>query len=172
MRFEWDAAKARANLRKHGVSFEEASTVFYDELAVTGADPDHSVGEARFVTFGVSSDNRLLVVSHADAAIRSVLSVHARRRRLKGAFMKKARSASEELRAEYKRPDFTRIERGKYAARMKASSNVVVLDSENAAVFRNSVDVNKALHSLVDVARKAARPKASAQPAKPRRARG
>ena len=66
MRFEWDAAKARANLRKHGVSFEEASTVFYDELAATGADPDHSVGEARFVTFGVSSDNRLLVVSHAD----------------------------------------------------------------------------------------------------------
>ena len=65
MRFEWDA-KARANLRKHGVSFEEASTVFYDELAATGADPDHSVGEARFVTFGVSSDNRLLVVSHAD----------------------------------------------------------------------------------------------------------
>ena len=66
MRFEWDVAKAKANLRKHGVSFEEASTVFYDELAATGADPDHSVGEARFVTFGVSSDNRLLVVSHAD----------------------------------------------------------------------------------------------------------
>jgi uncharacterized DUF497 family protein len=65
MRFEWDAAKARANLRKHGVSFEEASTVFYDELAVTGADPDHSVGEARFVTFGVSSEQRLLVVAHA-----------------------------------------------------------------------------------------------------------
>jgi uncharacterized DUF497 family protein len=66
MRFEWDAAKARANLRKHGVSFEEASTVFYDELAVTGSDPDHSVGEARFVTFGVSSEQRLLVVAHAD----------------------------------------------------------------------------------------------------------
>jgi uncharacterized DUF497 family protein len=66
MRFEWDAAKARTNLRKHGVSFEEASTVFYDELAATGADPDHSSGEARFVTFGMSSENRLLVVSHAD----------------------------------------------------------------------------------------------------------
>jgi uncharacterized DUF497 family protein len=66
MRFEWDAAKARANLRKHGVSFEEAATVCYDELAVTGADPDHSVGEARFVTFGVSSEQRLLVVAHAD----------------------------------------------------------------------------------------------------------
>jgi uncharacterized protein len=58
--------RRKANLRKHGVSFEEASTVFYDELAATGADPDHSVGEARFVTFGMSSDHRLLVVSHAD----------------------------------------------------------------------------------------------------------
>ena len=86
--------------------------------------------------------------------------------------MKKAKPESDELRAEYKRPDFTRIERGKYATRMKASSNVVVLDSENAAVFRNSVDVNKALHSLVDVARKAARPKAPTRPAKPRHARG
>jgi uncharacterized DUF497 family protein len=66
MRFEWDAAKARANLRKHGVSFEEASTVFYDELAGTGADPDHSLGEARFVTFGMSAEKRLLVVAHAD----------------------------------------------------------------------------------------------------------
>ncbi|MEW6168602.1 MAG: BrnT family toxin [Pseudomonadota bacterium] len=44
------------NLRKHGVSFEEASTVFYDPLAVTGADPDHSEGEERVITFGVSSN--------------------------------------------------------------------------------------------------------------------
>jgi uncharacterized DUF497 family protein len=55
MQFEWDTAKARGNLRKHGVSFEEASTVFYDTLAATGSDPDHSVGEDRFVTFGMSS---------------------------------------------------------------------------------------------------------------------
>jgi uncharacterized protein len=52
MRFEWDSAKAAANLRKHGVSFEEASSVFYDPLAATGPDPDHSVGEQRFITFG------------------------------------------------------------------------------------------------------------------------
>jgi uncharacterized DUF497 family protein len=66
MKFEWDAAKARSNLRKHGVSFEEASTVFYDTLAATGADPDHSAHEDRFVTFGLSSQGRLLVVAHAD----------------------------------------------------------------------------------------------------------
>ena len=66
MRFEWDAVKAAKNLRKHRVSFAEASGVFYDPLAVTGADPDHSEGEERLLTFGMSSDGRLLVVSHTE----------------------------------------------------------------------------------------------------------
>jgi uncharacterized protein len=66
MRFSWDPKKAADNLRKHGVSFEEASTVFRDALSATGSDPDHSVGERRFVTFGNSSQNRLLVVSHTE----------------------------------------------------------------------------------------------------------
>jgi len=64
MHFEWDAAKARGNLHKHGVSFEDALSVFYDPLAATGSDPDHSKGEERWVTFGMSSAGRLLVVSH------------------------------------------------------------------------------------------------------------
>jgi len=66
MIFEWDEAKAATNLRKHKVSFEEASTVFADDLALTGRDPDHSVEEHRFITFGLSDKNRLLVVSHTD----------------------------------------------------------------------------------------------------------
>ena len=66
MRLEWDAGKARENLRKHGVSFEEASSVFFDPLSVTGDDPDHSVGERRLVTFGMSSSGRLLVVANAE----------------------------------------------------------------------------------------------------------
>jgi uncharacterized DUF497 family protein len=66
MRFSWDAKKAAANLKKHGISFEEASTVFRDALSATGSDPDHSVEERRFVTFGNSSQNRLLVVAHAE----------------------------------------------------------------------------------------------------------
>jgi len=69
--------------------------------------------------------------------------------------MKKVKSTSDELRAEYKRSDFGKLERGKYYERVKASSNVVILDSEEAAVFPNSAAVNKALHSLVDVAQKA-----------------
>jgi uncharacterized DUF497 family protein len=66
MRFSWDPKNAAANLRRHGVSFEEASTVFRDVLSGTGSDPDHSVGERRFVTFGNSNQNRLLVVAHTE----------------------------------------------------------------------------------------------------------
>ena len=66
MNFEWDEAKAAANLRKHKVTFEEASTIFADELSLTGRDPDHSLGEHRFITFGLSAGNRILAVSHAE----------------------------------------------------------------------------------------------------------
>ena len=66
MVFQWDEAKATANLRKHGVSFREAVTVFYDPLSATGDDPDHSHSENRAVTFGLSSSGRLLTVEHTD----------------------------------------------------------------------------------------------------------
>ena len=66
MEIVWDARKATVNLKKHSVSFEEASTVFMDALAMTGADPDHSVGEVRWITFGMSVQGRLLAVAHAD----------------------------------------------------------------------------------------------------------
>jgi hypothetical protein len=62
--FEWDRSKAAGNVRKHGVTFDEAATVFLDELAVSGSDPDHSVSESRYITFGMSSLGRLLAVSH------------------------------------------------------------------------------------------------------------
>lgn len=66
MDFQWDSAKARKNLRKHGVTFEEAASSFYDPLAVTGADPDHSEDEERMVTFGRSPTGQLLVVAHTE----------------------------------------------------------------------------------------------------------
>jgi uncharacterized protein len=66
MRFEWDPKKARSNLRKHKVSFEEAATAFRDPMSITGYDPDHSMMEERFVTFGVSESGRLLVVAHTE----------------------------------------------------------------------------------------------------------
>ncbi len=66
MRFEWDRKKADRNLKKHGVSFDEAVTVFYDPLAATVDDPDHSVEEERLITIGFSARGRLVVVSHTE----------------------------------------------------------------------------------------------------------
>ena len=66
MKIEWDPKKAISNLKKHGVSFEEAATALNDPMAATGADPDHSITEDRYVTFGVSEKGRLVVVSHTE----------------------------------------------------------------------------------------------------------
>lgn len=68
--FEWDAAKAEANLRKHGVSFEEAATAFSDTLSTTISDPLHSEREARYVLLGRTSTGRLVVVVHVDRGVR------------------------------------------------------------------------------------------------------
>ena len=76
LRFEWDARKASANLRKHGVSFEEARTVFFDENALLRPDEDHSDDEERFVLLGLSGRLRTLIVCHcyrqAHAVIRLI----------------------------------------------------------------------------------------------------
>jgi uncharacterized DUF497 family protein len=66
MEFEWDEEKAASNLERHGVSFSEAMTVFGDPLEVTIPDPDHSVGEARFLSLGLSDSGRLLVVAYTE----------------------------------------------------------------------------------------------------------
>jgi uncharacterized protein len=70
MVFEWDARKAAENLRKHRVSFGEATTVFGDLLSSTVSDPDHSTEENRYITIGQSTRNRLLIVAYAERAER------------------------------------------------------------------------------------------------------
>lgn len=64
LRFDWNPEKAAINYEKHGVSFDEAKTVFYDECAVLFDDPDHSQNEDRFLILGISQNLRLLLVSH------------------------------------------------------------------------------------------------------------
>lgn len=66
MEFEWNPDKEQSNVEKHGVDFSEAATVFGDPLELTIADPDHSVGEFRFLSMGRSSLNRILVVSYTE----------------------------------------------------------------------------------------------------------
>jgi uncharacterized DUF497 family protein len=64
--FEWDPQKAKSNLEKHGVSFEEASTAFRDPLSLTIDDPLHSIDEERLILIGMSQENRILVVVHRE----------------------------------------------------------------------------------------------------------
>ncbi len=66
IKFDWDPAKAASNLRKHGVSFEEAQSVFYDELAVQFHDDPHSADEDRFLMLGMSSGANLLLLCHCE----------------------------------------------------------------------------------------------------------
>lgn len=75
VRFEWDNAKAAANLRKHGVDFHEAMTCFEDEDALCMPDPDHSIGEERFVLIGLSNALRPLVVIHCEREGGAVLRI-------------------------------------------------------------------------------------------------
>jgi len=76
--FEWDPAKVKRNLGKHGVSFDEASTVFADPLALLMSDPDHSLAEERHILLGMSNRRRLLVVAFAERPPRTRL-ISARR---------------------------------------------------------------------------------------------
>ena len=66
MKFEWNPDKAARNLEKHGVSFQEAVTVFNDPLSVTFPDPNHSIGESRYIIIGISRFGQLLIVAHTD----------------------------------------------------------------------------------------------------------
>jgi uncharacterized DUF497 family protein len=85
--FEWDSRKNASNKKKHGISFEEAETVFYDENARLFADPDHSADEDRFVLLGISARLRTLVVCHcyktAEGAIRIISARRATRKEAK-----------------------------------------------------------------------------------------
>jgi len=77
--FEWDQEKAIANEKKHGVSFSEALTVFSDPLELTISDPDHSLGEYRFLSIGQSSFGNLLVVSYTERYQNQIRIISARK---------------------------------------------------------------------------------------------
>jgi len=75
IRFDWDSKKALSNKRKHGISFDEAVTVFYDEDALEFDDPDHSKDEERFIIMGLSFQARVLVVCHCVRSAGSVIRI-------------------------------------------------------------------------------------------------
>ena len=83
--FEWDSRKAKSNLAKHGVGFEEASTIFGDPLSLTILDPEHSLSEERYITMGRAFTGKLLVVVHTERGdnIRVISARRASRRERK-----------------------------------------------------------------------------------------
>ncbi len=84
IQFRWDLAKAAANKMKHGVAFEEAQTVFYDETAIQYDDPDHSDEEDRFLMLGLSAKLRVLMVSHTFRDDERVVRIISARKATKG----------------------------------------------------------------------------------------
>ena len=84
MKFDWDQAKANANSKKHGVTFEDARTVFYDEFAVQFFDEDHSsTEEERFLLLGLSSDAKLLLVCHCERERGNIIRIISARKATK-----------------------------------------------------------------------------------------
>lgn len=83
IKFEWDATKAAANVSKHGVSFEEAQSVFYDEFAVQFFDEEHSATEERFLMLGMSTGARLLLVCHCERDSGNVIRIISARKATK-----------------------------------------------------------------------------------------
>lgn len=83
IRFEWDPPKAAANLKKHQISFEEAKTVFYDELAIQFFDAEHSADEDRFLMLGMSSGAKLLIVCHCEREQGAVIRIISARKATK-----------------------------------------------------------------------------------------
>ena len=80
IRFEWDPVKAVVNLKKHGVSFEEAQSVFYDEFAVQFFDDEHSTVEDRFLLLGLSTKGKLLLVCHCERETGNLIRIISARR--------------------------------------------------------------------------------------------
>jgi uncharacterized DUF497 family protein len=156
VKFEWDPRKAAANLRKHGVSFDEAMTVFADWESVTIPDPDHSEGEERFLIVGSSSarGDRSWLSPTPNGARMSASSARDARMRASGENMANKTKQGQEMRDHY---DFSGGVRGKYAARYAEGTNVVVLAPDVAEVFPDSIAVNEALRTLVRMSGKTLR---------------
>jgi uncharacterized DUF497 family protein len=135
VKFEWDAQKAELNFKKHGVTFEEASTVFGDPLAATVADARHSIGESRLATAGQSSASRLVVVAHVDRVEHVRTSASVLRRDAREGLMNQEDKIVDDadMLPEY---DFSRAVRGKYYERYRQGPNVVLLDPDVSEVFR------------------------------------
>jgi uncharacterized DUF497 family protein len=149
--------EAEANLKKHGVSFPKAVTVFGDPLSMNMPDPDHLEGENRFIVMGTSNRHRLLVLSYTDRPPRTRIISARLATRYERNNMKKSKkgagpagSDEDTMRPEY---DFSKAVRGVTAARYAQGTNVVLLDPDVAEIFPDTRAVNEALRTMMRVTR-------------------
>jgi uncharacterized DUF497 family protein len=158
--YEWDPEKAKRSLRDHGVSFEEAATVFLDPLAMTYPDPDHSNEEDRESPSAILRSNDFSLCPTSRGGIVPGSSAYGRRLEGSASSMKKApaKRTNDELRAEYDLSQLKGGVRGKYYRQATAGTNLVLVEPELAEVFPDTKSVNRALRLLVDTAEAAAAP--------------
>lgn len=83
IKFEWNATKAAANQKKHGVSFEEAQSVFYDEFAIQFFDDENSEAEERFLMLGLSNESRVLIICHCERDAGNIIRIISARKATK-----------------------------------------------------------------------------------------
>ena len=167
LQFEWNAAKAASNVRKHRVSFEEAASVFGDPLGRIFDDPDHSHVEARELLIGRSVRNRVLIVSFTERGRGYGLSAHGEQRQVNAMAMKNTararQSKSRALRSEYVF-DYGESRPNRFAARMSGDVLAVVLEPDIARAFGTARRVNVALRAVIS-----ARPRQRKKPRTVRR---
>jgi len=154
VRFKWDARKAASNLKKHKISFDEATSVFRDPLAVIFDDEDHSADEGREIIIGHSLLNRLVLVCFTERQNGDVRILRANSPAKNEKTMKKARASKtrknvdSEMRPEY-RFDYRKGRPNRFASRANDEALIVLVDPDIAEVFPNSESVNRALRALI-----------------------
>lgn len=142
MEFEWDRSKAERNRRKHGITFDEAMSVFGDPHELTIIDPDHSIDEDRFISVGQSGVGRLLVVGYTERGSKIRIILRGGQRGPSDSTMKKP---DEQPRDEY---DFRYGSRGRHHQKLADEGALVRLDPDVAVRYPTSEAVNTALRAL------------------------
>jgi len=154
--FQWDARKALANLKKHGVTFEDASSVFFDPLAITYPDPDHSLDERREVTLGYTIKGDMVFVSASVGTGFGSLARALQHGPNEGNMKKEsAAKRGDRMRKEYDLSKLTGGVRGRYYRRATAGTNLVLIEPDLASMFPDSEAVNRALRVLAEAAQAA-----------------
>ena len=147
--FDWDDEKAKANLQKHGIPFEEAESVFDNPLAATFKDAEHSIEEDRWIITGHSKLGQLLVICFIwrGETLRIINARKATNQEAKE-YEKGKEKETDEMLDEY-HFDYSKAEWGKFAGKVKRTKSAVYIDPEVASAFPNSDAVNQALKQVI-----------------------